>query len=208
MKIKWIEIITIVLVIISLGVAVRSCDIANEALEISNNQFYQINKPFIASRPIKYPDGKYIIFKREGKVISIDFQFEVKNLGNVAAANITYPEKFSINEKRSVVPGGIEYKKPAQDTVLGPGDNFFLKMHTTLNFDNEEIAKKEYNEFQQGEPVNIQSSVFYENDINRNQKFQLLEEYVITIDSNYIVKSALKMDESNKAKFTDEIPGP
>lgn len=190
-----LDIITAVIVVISLGISIRSCrtsdkaektateaieiskeanKISNDALETSNYQFLQINRPYITIAPIKFKDGLYWELTQHENTVLIVLQYEIKNVGNISAINISLPDNIAVgpNMKHKDDPN-VFYEKPS-DVSLGPGDDFIIAPHMQLGFENEEKAKSNLAQFisDKYEGMTFQLSVDYTNELDESKKYR------------------------------------
>jgi hypothetical protein len=82
-----LELISICIAIIALGVSIK--------VAIDNRISRQIiNKPELVIRPVKFEDtNTYLKCSRNGRTVSFEYNLQIKNRGNIAAKNITFPDK-------------------------------------------------------------------------------------------------------------------
>ena len=82
-----LELISICIAIIALGVSIK--------VAIDNRISRQIiNKPELVIRPVKFEDtNTYLKCSRNERTVSFEYNLQIKNRGDIAAKNITFPDK-------------------------------------------------------------------------------------------------------------------
>ncbi|MBN1695387.1 hypothetical protein JW879_08305 [candidate division WOR-3 bacterium] len=82
-----LQLISICIAIVALGVSINVAIDNKKSKEI-------INKPELVIRPVKFEDtDTYLKCSRNGRTVSFEYNLQIKNKGNIAAKNITFPEK-------------------------------------------------------------------------------------------------------------------
>ena len=87
-----LELVSICIAIFALGVSIK--------VAIDNKTSKKIiNKPELVIRPVKFEDtDTYLKCSRNGRTVSFKYNLQIKNKGNIAAKNITFPDKPHIPE--------------------------------------------------------------------------------------------------------------
>jgi hypothetical protein len=196
MKLKIKTCFEIVLALIALSSAIsaiRSCQIAEDSkiiaektLESSDKQFVQLNRPYLTLSPVKYDDGTYYKITEKDQKLIIELSLELKNSGNVAAKNVTFPN--AINIKTKMTLNGIYKITPIMS--LSPEDSikFSIAMHIDFNDQNdlpltiEKLNSSEYKGIEMG------CTVTYENEMNETNKYACDVQYRIKKDRAIILK--------------------
>jgi len=197
MQKQWKWIITTLIVLLALFISVKSFRLSENALEITREQFLQINKPYLSLKPIKYKNDNYFKIDQQDNIVMIKFQFELKNLGNVAAINVHPPNKMAVPKKLLGEGSVLQYGLPP-NVVLAPGNRLILV--SSLKFLCESVTRaKEYvaemNIEKQG--ITIYIPVNYESEIESDNTFQIIEGYIIKRNSARVIKSEMKRLDKN-----------
>jgi len=195
-----LDILMAAFVLISLGISAKSCrvaenarKIAGDSLETSRYQFIQINRPYIILCPKRYKNGLFWKVKQHDNTVVIDLQFEIKNVGNVSAKNISLPNEFSVGPKIKLSPNAVgKYIKPDKVT-LGPGDELIAAAKFILEYGNEEEAQINLEHIVSGksEGVTMLFSVDYTNELDVSKKYRTFMENLIHKDSVRVLKSEM-----------------
>lgn len=216
-----LEIIIAVCAVISICISIRSCKISTNAeknstnaIEISENsnkiateankisknafetsqyQFLQINRPYIVVAPKKFEDKLYWkVTQQENKVL-IDLKYEIKNVGNVSARNISIPDKLSVGHNMKLKKDSILSFKIPDKVSLGPGDDFVITTNVIMQYENEEDANTNYTHFtsDESEGVTYLFSVNYTNELDESQKYRTFMQNRIHNDRAVILKSEM-----------------
>lgn len=161
----------------SLCVSIKGCNIAKKAQNVSQNalevtklHFFQLNRPYIVLTPQKFEDNNsYYKTSRTNTDLRIDLKYEVKNIGNVAAKDITTPEeaKFKSNALKEGVT--TSFIMPPKLT-LGPGDTYRMCIYVILEFTDLESTEETI--------ANLNS------DESSGVKIKLLVNYISELDSS------------------------
>ncbi len=195
---KWLA--TTIFAVFALLISLKSCDIAddsneiaNNALELSQKQFYQINKPFLGIKAKRFDSDSYFKIRVEGKTVEIKVKFEIKNLGNAAAVNIHFPDRAAIPKKLLEQGGLFQFNIP-KNLVLGPNDNFSMYIEIKLQFENDKIGKLNYTNFgkKEWEGIKLIIPLSYQSEIDNSVEFRLIELYHIKHNDVKILSSELK----------------
>ena len=216
-----LDIILAVFVVISLGISIRSCrtsekaektateaieiskksneiakeanKISHDALETSQYQFLQINRPYITLAPKKFKDGLYWKVTQQENTVLIVLQYEIKNVGNVSAKNISFPDKIAVGPKMKLKDYAyVFYKKPSK-VSLGPGDDFIITPNMLMEYENEEEAKINFAHFisDKSDGTTLLLSVNYTNELDESQKYRTFMQNRIHNDEALILKSEM-----------------
>lgn len=217
-----LDIIMIILVAASVGISVKSCQIsegardiaqhaskvsensntiAKEALNTSKQQFIQINRPYILVSPKKFEDDQYWQLFLEHKTVVKRIKYEVRNVGNVAATNLSLPDIMRIDIKSAKPIDGIEtsFEKPGRVT-LGPGDSFNLNTTFSVAYTTTQDAKKNMDFYlsEEYEGDTFRLSITYENELEVTKKYRTVIVNRIHNDKARIIKSEmLILDKGN-----------
>ena len=202
-----LDIIIAVSVVISLGISIRSCrtsekaeetakeanKISNAALETSQYQFLQINRPYITLSPIKFDNGMYWKVTQQDNVVKVALKYKIKNVGNVAAKDIELPNKIGIDPKMKLKKdASVLYQKPRKVT-LGPGESFTIEPILMMGYENEEIAKKKYVYLisDKSYGADFLLPLNYTNELDETQKYRTFMQNRIYKEKALIIKSEM-----------------
>jgi hypothetical protein len=87
-----LQLISICIAIVALGVSI------NVAIDNKTSKKI-INKPELVIRPVKFEDtNTYLKCSRISRTVSFEYNLQIKNKGNIAAKNITFPDMPHIPE--------------------------------------------------------------------------------------------------------------
>lgn len=186
--------IPILIAIVAVYVSVRANHTAADALETSKYQFVQINRPYIILSLKKYDNGQFWEVTQIDKAVEVKIKYEIKNVGNVAAKNISLPDKIKVDivgpkvNPKQAVP--IIFQKPGKIT-LGPGDSFITEARLRMEYDNAKDARKnkEYHISDEYEGDIFQLSIDYTNELEGSQKYRTFVLNKIHNNEAQIIKS-------------------
>ncbi len=127
-----LELITICIAIIALGVSIK--------VAIENKTSRQIiNKPELVIRPVKFEDtDTYLKCSRNGHIVSFKYNLQIKNRGNIAAKNITFPDKPYLPEFEKEK---VTYNKH-QSITIEQGESVFAVSGFEIIFESRNKAAK------------------------------------------------------------------
>jgi hypothetical protein len=173
---NWMKSLPTIFMLVTIIVSLRACNIAEnanklsqKAIDTNTEQFFQENKPYIILKPIKYSElQSYYKYESlsEHNAVNMEFKFQIKNIGKAAAKELAVFR----GVKSPLIPKHLAWPLP---TVLGPGQEHFLTIETTMEFKN----KESYEEYVQklssekGQEVTIRMGVTYLSEFNPEQSF-------------------------------------
>jgi len=190
------NLIAIIGLFASIGSIMLSKDsnrIANDALETSRFHYIQINRPYIAISPKAYSDGLYWKLVREGSAVRATLKYELKNIGNVAAKDITLPNLLAIGPTTNLKKGAeLDYTRP-QPLTLGPGDNLRMTPSIFMGFEDEEAASLNLKRWASGKSkgMTFLVSVEYKSELDGSKKYRSFMENRINRDRAQIIRSEM-----------------
>lgn len=98
-----------------------------------------INKPELVIRPIKLEDtDTYLKCSRNGKTVSFEYNLQIKNKGNIAAKNITFPNRPYLPEFEKEK---VEYNEH-QAITIEQGESVYAVSGFSINFTSKSKAIK------------------------------------------------------------------
>ena len=175
---------------------------ASEALETSKYQFVQLNRPNIILTLIKYDNGHYWKVDQKAKIGTIELKYKMKNLGNVAAKNISMAEMFVLG-----FGFNSEYEAPVIFEMMGeftlcPGEEHSVIGTMEFQLDNEESVKNyhEHINTMKSKGLTFQISVNYANELDESKQYKTLLKNKIHNDQVLIVKSEMITGINNKSE--------
>jgi len=204
----YLQLILGVFVIASFFVSMKSCSISSkaqktaaealetaaEALETSKRQFIQLNRPHITIAPEKFQNELYWIVIQKDRLVEIQIQFKIQNVGNVAAKNLCFPDELSIEpmekaENGRDSPNTINNHKPF--ITMAPGESKIYSVNSSMVYENSALALDNINYLhsEQSHGVEIEFYVQYENELNALKKFKTSVHHRIKKDSVQLLKS-------------------
>lgn len=154
----------------AIEVSENSNRLAGEALETSKYQFIQVNRPYINISPKKYEDGQFWKVIQKDKVVEIDLQYEIKNVGNAAAKNVSLPDKLAVGPRMNLKEGAPIIFQKSGKVTLGPGEDFIVTAQIRIDYDNIEDARKnqEHIVSDKSKGAFFQLSVSYTNELDES----------------------------------------
>lgn len=175
----------------SLEISTKATQIANDAFEAARSQFLQINRPYIALSVQKFNNGQYRKVSQEGKIVRVTFRVQMRNLGSVAANDIKLPDRFSIKTNIKSPDGTPPKYYRAGKVTLGPGDGIEISPMLEITHENEEEARKVYEDLASSESPDsvLGFSVDYKNAVDETQKYRTLIRCRIHNETCEIIKS-------------------
>ena len=206
-----IDAIVAVLVLVSIGISLRSCQIsgkatntaidalevaeasnyiAQEALQTSSKQFIQINRPYILIIPKRHENNEYRKVSQKANAVEINLKCEVKNVGNVAAKNVHLADSLAARINLKDIP--VRFQKP-DGIALGPGDGFMVRIQIRMEFDtvSEAKANREFLISDQDDGVSFPFSLNYENELDQSKEYRTFRLIRFKNDRAEIVKSEM-----------------
>lgn len=196
-KLHVLEYIALILAIFSLLVAIRGCQISNDAkkiakdsLDVTKNQFVQINRPYIILAPKKFNNGQFWKIEQDKNRVIATLRYEIKNVGNVAAKNIEVPTNVIVANVENKSP--IYYQKSGKIT-LGPGDKMNLTLTSNMGYESEAMSKANYEYLisDKSEGVIFHLSVDYESEVDKAHKYRTYVENRIHNEKALLIKSEM-----------------
>jgi hypothetical protein len=202
-----LDLIILTIASFALCVSIKSCQIskdatkiskdsniiANEAVESTKYHFIQINRPYLIIAPKKFEDGKFWKLDQINNQVQAIFRYELKNVGNVAAKDISLPNRLVFGPGMKIQKEApLTFTKPGKVTI-GPGDHFVVTVTTLMGYNDEETAKKnlEYLTSNKSEGVTFMLSVDYTNELEDSQKYRTFVENRIHNDKAMILRSEM-----------------
>jgi len=211
----WLDIVMVIAVAISISISIKSCQIsdnaettsqnavniakesnkiAKDALDSSQYQFIQVNRPYLIVGPSKYENGEYWDITLKSNVVEIIIKYKIKNVGNVAAKDIEIPDKIVLRlrtPKNNKVP--FSFKKEIGKIALGPGDTYVCEINFELGYESDDKAKKyyDYQKSNRSEGVTFKISVEYSNELDESQQYRTVMLNEIHNDTAKIIKSEM-----------------
>ena len=225
------DIIMLIVAVVAVGVSMKSCQVAeqaeinsdkailisegsnkiakeankisNDALETSQAQFLQINRPQINLNPKRFKNGWFWKVTQHENTVLISLQYEIKNVGNVAAKNITFPDQLAIGTKTRLQKDAEVVFRKLDNVTLGPGDDFVITFDILLQYENEKDAKanRDYLISDKSEGQTSLLSVNYTSVLDETQKYRTFMENRIHNDQAVILKSEMLILTENKEKI-------
>jgi hypothetical protein len=127
-----LELITICIAIFALGVSVK--------VAIDNKTSKKIiNKPELVIRLAKLEDSHaFLKCSRNGRTVSFEYYLQIKNKGNIAAKNVSFPEKPCLPEFEKEK---VKYKEH-QAITIEQGETVFTVSGFTIQFKSQRQAIK------------------------------------------------------------------
>ncbi len=206
-----IDAIVAVLVLVSIGISLRSCQIsgkatntaidalevaeasnhiAQEALQTSSKQFIQINRPYILIIPKRHENNEYRKVSQKANAVEINLKCEVKNVGNVTAKNVHLADSLAARINLKDIP--VRFQKP-DGIALGPGDGFMVRTQIRMEFDtvSEAKANREFLISDQDDGVSFPFSLNYENELDQSKEYRTFRLIRVKNDRAEIVKSEM-----------------
>jgi hypothetical protein len=175
--------------------------IAREALDNSKQQFIQINRPYILVSPKKFDDGLYWRLFLENKNVVKRLKYQIKNVGNVIATNLSLPDimKIEVESRKQNDGMVITYEKPSNVTI-GPGDSFTLNFTIKSTYATTQDARRnmEFYTSERYEGDTIQVSISYHNDLEPTKKYRTVVVNRIHNDTAHILKSEMLIIDKRK----------
>lgn len=146
----------------------ESNKIANDALQVSQKNLLKLNRPYVTIRPRKIGNEQcfYELSVLTTTSIKIKMDFELKNIGNVAAINLKSFEKAGSSVERHLTP--INLITPSFPIMLGPGEVYYNFMEIVMDYDNPLVVDSIINAHKTDKGIGwtIHYGVTYSNEID------------------------------------------
>lgn len=169
-----------IVALFALAISVKSCSVSKkanqlsqQAIEISTEQFFQENRPYIVLKPRKFTSSQnyyeYILQPEENRV-TIVLQFEIRNKGNVAAKDVAGYSKAMAGKSFSDLEA-IDINPPNKLT-LGPGEYYVhvIKYSTVWSKESYENYVQKLSS-EKGVELTVRVGVTYLSEVNPEQSF-------------------------------------
>jgi hypothetical protein len=201
-----LDYIMLIIVAFSLFVSFKSYQIsddakkiAEQALNTTNKQFIQTNRPYILIEPKKFDDGMYWDIGLKKNIITIKLKFELKNVGNVTAKDLSIPDvavhqNVVVHQKKIISKDVYNVESNNAGKIsLGPGDIVFINPESMMTFENEGEAKTYYLKATSEKAMGLvfQLPVEYTNELDQTQRYRSLVMAKIYNEEATILKSDL-----------------
>lgn len=154
---KKIEIFGIIAALIlsslSYSTSRNSNNIAQDALRISQSNFDLEKRPYLSIRPIKFKETeKYMDLKTAGNSLTIKFQFQIQNDGQLPAIDIDVPDSMNIMTMGEDIKAIVMDRSNEQsgNIALTQGDHFVFSTSVTKNNLSKATIDKTLEDFRNG----------------------------------------------------------
>jgi hypothetical protein len=98
-----------------------------------------INKPELVIRPVKFKDtNTYLKSSQNGQIVSFEYNLQIKNRGNIAAKNITFPDRPYLPEFEKEK---VTYNKH-QSITIEQGETVYAVSGFRIEFTSRQKTKK------------------------------------------------------------------
>lgn len=158
----------------AIEISKQSNKLSEQAIETNTGQFFKENKPYIILKPRKIKElqsyYKYILLPDQNAV-KIELQYEIKNIGRVAAKDLAIFNKIQVGKSSNRAE--IRGLDIPNKITLGPGENYILGIVSLIGWD----KKESYDRFvkklssEKGPEVTIQMGVTYLSELNPKQSY-------------------------------------
>ena len=119
----WFSFLTLIVSAIALAISIKSCYDAKNAIEISQRQFIEENRPYLLIEPVTFKEtDSYFKIDRNKDEVKINIRYRVTNIGNTIAKNIIHPSQ-AVIENHGIVDGLVSKVTPIS---LGPDQKISL----------------------------------------------------------------------------------
>ncbi len=177
-----IAVISTVVAVVSMIVSVRGCQTsesanrtAQNALDTSQQQFIQLNRPYVTITPKKGGDGRYWNLAQQDRSVLINVRYEVKNVSNVIAKDVKLPDKVSVRLGANLEEESpVTYKKTPDGFALGPGEAVRIDMIMIVHCKTSDDAKRDLESLVSGKSngILISAPVDYANELDKSHKYR------------------------------------
>ena len=195
---NWKACIPVILSLIAIGISLCSKKISNQAnqlskqaIEISTEQFFKENKPYIILKPRKSKElqsyYKYTLLP-EKNAVKIELEYNIKNIGRVAAKDLAVFDKLKVG--KSTTNTKIKGFLIPQKITFGPGENYILGVAFLIGWDNRESYNKYVQKLssEKGPEITIQMGVTYCSEFDPEQNFSSSVANKVTKERATIIK--------------------
>ena len=180
-----IEIVVLVVAIIACGISIRSCSVAQNALDTSREQFTAENRPYIVVSPEKFEDSKKYceISQTEDGKVRFHVQYKIQNIGTVAAIGINSPGELHVFDKSGQV--NVSSVQEPGVITMGPGEHIYRNYDIFFSGNEPDWAKKTIDELKnkEGEISVIWFELRYQNELDESIQYQTKVAYSLSVDS-------------------------
>jgi len=185
---------------VSFASSARSNRIAEDALSTSRKQFLQTNRPYVVLSPRKFENGRYYTVERQGEMLAVGFEFDVENVGNVAARDVDIPDRMLIGLKKLEEDARVfPLRKEISPVTLSPGQSFVSMFSLKLEHKSIKEAKRGLEHFssEDSEGFLIKYSVEYRSEVDESRRYESSVTYRFRGDQRQLLKMEMSVLEAD-----------
>ena len=198
---NWKVCVPIIVSLVALGISLCSNKIASDANriaketnEMSNYQFLQLNRPFIILSSKIFDNEQFWQIKQEGKIIKIVFKYKLKNAGNIIAKDIAFPDKVGLISGTKIKKYSQVHVDTYGELTIGPGASINIDQGLALDCENEENAKKYYEDLisDKSPGIDVPIWVNYTNELDETKRYKTFVKYKFYKNATVLIKSEME----------------
>ncbi|MCK4653420.1 MAG: hypothetical protein KAU01_03140 [Candidatus Cloacimonetes bacterium] len=190
------KILTLIFSIIALFISIKSCQVADNALQVSNESMFFDNRPYVTIVPSPFKSSKkYLMVSMSKDGLKLETQLAIKNVGKAHAHNLKMEDgNISIrfwDDQGHYIINSLEIDRSLlPDITLGPGQIYDAYIVVIVRLKSKK-AISIVNELQNGtKPMSINLSMLYTCEIgSKSYSFKTMNEYRIYRDHVELVSS-------------------
>jgi len=180
-----INIILASIAIIACISSMRSCAIAEKAVEVTQGEFVKENRPYLIISPEKFEDSNHYcdLTKTDQDELQLRLKFKIENIGKVAALNVTSPGNLDFFDKSGKV--NVSAAKELPVITLGPGEHIYRTFEIKMMGDTPDWAEITINDLKaKKEAISvIWFSLNYSNEIEPSIAYETRGAYSFSMNS-------------------------
>lgn len=175
--------------------AKQAVAISEKALKKTEEMFSLENRPYLLISSSPFDDQSYYSARLGNKVFEVGFQYEIKNIGKLAATNIVYYGELEITDRISGKTGKSTQKKsasPIHRISIAPGETQYILFIVQLPDVPDIIAKglvETFDTMVQESGLGTKITVEYKNEIDKATAYTVWKSYKIFKKRAYTVES-------------------
>jgi hypothetical protein len=184
-----INIILASIAIIACISSMRSCAIAEKAVEVTQGESVKENRPYLIISPEKFEDSNHYcdLTKTDQGELQLRLKFKLENVGKVAALNVTSPGNLDFFDKSGKV--NVPAAKELPVITLGPGEHIYRTFEIKIMGNKPEWAETTINDLKaKKEAISvIWFSLNYLNEIEPSIAYETRAAYSFSMNSTQLL---------------------
>lgn len=192
----WFSFITLIIAAIALVVSIKSCYNAKNAVEISQRQFLEENRPYLLIEPVAFKKtDSYFKIDRNKDEVKINIRYRLTNIGNTIAKNIISPNQ-AIIQYREETDAFLSKVTPIS---LGPNQKINIIVWFLFKRKGDASIEGFINSYYSGKShISHEFPVKYSTDLEPSLTYHTIVKHKISTDHAELLRSEMSTYNRNK----------